>query len=78
MERTDCEKPQSVAINFKVDCLKRGRPKKRSKEVIDMDMKVRGLKRSDAANWRLGCRNWPTLTSGDNKPGSMQMMIGVK
>jgi len=29
MERMDCERPQSVAINAKIDCSKKGRPKKR-------------------------------------------------
>jgi len=48
MERMDCERPQSVAMNFKIDYLKKSRPKKRWKEVIDMDMKVTGLKGSDA------------------------------
>jgi len=47
MEMMDRERPQSVAMNFKIDCLKKGRSKKRWKELIDVDMKVRGLKRSD-------------------------------
>jgi len=32
MERMDCERPQSVAMNFKIDCSKKGRSKKRWKE----------------------------------------------
>jgi len=54
MERMDREKPQSVAMNFKIDCLKKGRPKKRWQEVIDVDMKVRGRKRSDVVDRMLG------------------------
>jgi len=45
MERMDCERPQSVAMNFKTDCSKKGRPKKMWKEVIDVDMKVRRTKK---------------------------------
>jgi len=30
-ERMDRERPQSVAMNFKIDCLKKSRPKKRWK-----------------------------------------------
>jgi len=46
-----------------------------------VEMKVRGLKRSDAVDrtlWRLGCRNRPTPASGDNKPGFRQIMTGAK
>jgi len=32
---------------------KKGRPKKRWKEIIDVDMKVKGLKRSDAVDGTL-------------------------
>jgi len=45
--------------------------------LIDVDMKVRGLKSSDAADWtlwRLGCSNRLTPACGDNKPGSRLMM----
>jgi len=41
MERMKCERPESVAMNFKTDCSKKGRQKKRWKEVIDVDMKDR-------------------------------------
>jgi len=81
MERMDCERPQSMAMNFKIDCSKKGRPKKRWKEVIHVDMKVRGLKRTGAVGrtlWRLGCRNRPTSVCGNNKPGSRQIMTGAK
>jgi len=37
MERMECERPQSVAMNVKIDCSKKGKPKKRWKEVIDVD-----------------------------------------
>jgi len=79
MERMSCERPLSV-MKFKIDCSKKDRPKNRWKEVIDVDMKVRGLKRSDTVDrtlWRLGCRNRPTLTCGD-KPGFEQIMTGAK
>jgi len=45
-----------------------------------VNMKVRGLKRSDAVNrtlWRLGYRNRLTPACRDNKPGSRQMMTGA-
>jgi len=45
----DCERSQSVAMNFKIDCLKKARPK-RWREVIDVDMKVRGLFRCHGSN----------------------------
>jgi len=81
MERMNCERPQSVAMNFKIDCLKKGRPKNRWKEVIDVNMKVRGIKRLDAVDrthWRLGFRNRPTLACGNNKSGFKQMITGAK
>jgi len=77
----DCKRSQSVAMNFKIDCSKKGSQKKRWKEAIDVDMKVRELKRSDAVDrtlWRLGCRNRPTVACGDNKPGSRQITTGAK
>jgi len=40
MERMDREKPQPVAMNFKTDCSKKGRLKKRWKEVIDVVRKL--------------------------------------
>jgi len=39
----DCERPQSVEMNFKIDCSIKARPK-RWWEVIDVDVKVRELK----------------------------------
>jgi len=36
MERMYCERP-AVAMDFKIDCSKKGRPEKRWKEVIDVD-----------------------------------------
>jgi len=47
-------------MNFKIDCSKKDRSKKMGKKETDVDMKVRGLKRSNAMDrtlWRLGCRN---------------------
>jgi len=67
-ERLDYEWPQSVAINFKIDCSKKGRPKKRWKEEIDVDMKVTGIKRSDAVDrthWKLGGCNRLTPACGE-------------
>jgi len=61
------KRSQSVAMNFKIDCSKKGRPNKRWKEAIDVDMKVRKLKRSDAVDrtlWRLGCRTGLPLHAG--------------
>jgi len=46
-----------------------------------VEMKVRQLKRSytvDRTLSRLGCRNRPTPACGDNKPGSRQMITGIK
>jgi len=46
-----------------------------------VDMKVRGLKRSDVMDRklsRLDCRNRPTSACGDNKPGFRQMITGAK
>jgi len=41
-----------------------------------LNMKFRGLKRSDAVDWwRLGCRNWPTPACEYNKPGSRQWWL---
>jgi len=54
MERTNCERPQSVVMNFKIGCSKKGR-QKRWKEIIDVDMKVRGLKRSDSVDQTMLC-----------------------
>jgi len=48
---------------------------------IDVDMKVRGLKRSNAVNqtfWRLGYRNWLTPACEDNKLGSRQIITEAK
>jgi len=73
MVRMDCKRPQSVAINFKTDCSKKGRPKKSWKEIIDVVMKVKGLKRLDAmdrTHWKLRCRNRLTLTCGTTNRAS--------
>jgi len=49
--------------------------------VIDVDMKVRGPKRSDAVDrtlWRLDCRNRPIPACEDNKPGLQAIINGAK
>ena len=47
---------------------KKGRPKKRWKEVLECDMTARGLQRLDAQDcerWRLGCKNQLTPACGN-------------
>ena len=56
------------ANKFVVDGSKKGRPKKRWKEVAKKDMLARGLKRTNAQDcsvWKLSCKNW--LTHVDKK-----------
>jgi len=71
-----------VAINVKIDCSKKGRPKKRWKEVTDVDMKVRGLKRSDTVRDSNALETWlqkpayPCMRR--QQPCSRQMIIGAK
>ena len=48
VERMDDEKTPIKAKNFVVEGSKKGKPKKKWKEVVEIDMLVRGLKRTDA------------------------------
>ena len=73
VERMSDEKAPVKAMKMTVDGVKRGRPKKGWQEVVEQDMKMRGLERNEAAErwkWRRGCRNRPTPASGEDAPGS--------
>ena len=66
--------------NFVVDGSKKGRPKKRWKEVVEKNMLITGLKRTDAQKrslWRLGCKNRFTPARRKNKPDSKKMKIFI-
>ena len=68
LERMSEERAPVKAMKFTVDGRKKGRPKKRWQEVVEQDMKIRGLERADTgvrARWRRGCRNRPTPASGE-------------
>ena len=58
VKRMDEERGPVKALLLEVDGIKKGRPKKRWKEVLECDMTARGLQRLDAQDrerWRLGC-----------------------
>ena len=60
VERMDEERGPVKALLLVVDGTKKGRQKKRSKEVLERDMSARGLQWLDAQDrerWRLGCKN---------------------
>ena len=61
VERMDEERGRSSkGTTLTVDGTKKGRPKKRWKEVLKCDMIARGLRRLDAQDrerWQLGCKN---------------------
>ena len=60
VEVMDDERAPSKAKEIVVGDSKKGRPKKSWKEVVEKDMLVRRLKRSDAQDrslWRLDCKN---------------------
>lgn len=66
--RMSQEKAPVKARNLKISGSKKGRPKKRWKEVIANDIKERGLEDvdpSDREKWRKGCRNRRTPACGD-------------
>ena len=68
VERMDEERGPVKALLLKVDGTKKGRPKKRWKEVLECDMTARGLQRLDAQDrerWRLGCKNQLTPACGE-------------
>ena len=59
VERMDEERGPVEALLLEVDGTKKGRPKKRWKEVLECDMTTRRLQRLDAQDrerWRLGCK----------------------
>ena len=73
VERMDEERGPGKAPLLEVDGTKKGRPKKRWKEVLECDMTARGLKRLDAQDrerWRLGCKNQLTPACGEPLLGS--------
>ena len=73
VERMSEQRAPVKAMKVIVDGTKKGRPKKRWQEVVEQDMRIRGLERADAgvrARWRLGCRHRPTPASGEYVPGS--------
>ena len=68
VEKMDEEKGLVKALLLEVDRTKKGRPKKRWKEVPECDMTARGLQRLDAQDrerWQLGCKNQPTPACGE-------------
>ena len=68
MERIDEERGPVKAQLFEVDGTKKGRPKKRWKEVLECDMTARGLQRLDAQDrkrWQLGCKYQLPLHAGN-------------
>jgi len=58
MERMDCERPQVSGNEFQNWCSKKDRSKNRRKEVIDVDMKIRGLKRSEWCSESNALETW--------------------
>ena len=67
VERMDEERGPVKALLLEVNGTKKGRPKKRWKEVVECDMTARGLQRLDAQDrerWRLGCKNQLPPASG--------------
>ena len=73
VERMDEERGPVKALLLEVDGTKKGRSKKRWKEVLECDMTARGLQRLDAQDrerWRLGCKNQLTPTCGEPLLGS--------
>ena len=73
VERMDEERVQQRHYLLEVDGTKKGRPKKRWKEVLECDMTARGLQRLDAQDrerWRLGCKNQLTPACGESLLGS--------
>ena len=59
VERMDEERDPVKVLLLKVDGTKKGRPKKRWREVLECDMTARGLQRLDAQDrerWRLAAK----------------------
>ena len=73
VERMDENRKPRKALHFQIDGSKKGRSKKRWIEVLERDMRERGLKKIDAQDldfWKLGCKNRLTFACRDDLPGS--------
>ena len=73
VERMDEERGPVKTLLLEVDGTKKGKPKKRWKEVLECDKTARGLQRLDAQDrerWRLGCKNQLTPACGEPLLGS--------
>jgi len=73
VERMEEERVPVQAMKTAVDSSKKGRPKKKWSEVLERDIKERGLQKSDAYNrdvWRLCCKNRLTPACKDDQPDS--------
>ena len=73
VERMDEERGPVKALLLEVDVTKKGRPKKRWKEILECDMTARGLQRLDAQDcerWRLCCKNQLIPACGEPLLGS--------
>ena len=73
VERMDEERGPVKALHLKVDETKKGRPKKRWKEVLKRDMIARGLQRlnaQDRERWRVGCKRRLTPACEEHLLGS--------
>ena len=73
VERMDEEGGPVKALLLEVDGTKKGKPRKRWKEVLECDMTARGLQRldtQDRGRWQLGCKNQLTPACGKPLLGS--------
>ena len=73
VERMDENRGPAKALRFQIDGSKKGKPKKRWIEVLEKDMREKGLKRIDAQDcdfWKLNCKNRLIFTCRDDSPGS--------
>ena len=73
VDRMDEERGPVKTLLLEVDGTKKGRPKKRWKEVLECDMTARGLQRLDAQDrerWQLRCKNQLTPACGKLLLGS--------
>ena len=78
MDRMDDEKNPVKAKHFLGDGIKKGRPKKRWKKVVEKDMLATSLTRTDVQNhsfWRLSCENRLISARRENKLGSRRVKI---
>ena len=61
---------------FVAEDSKKGKPKKRWRDVMEKDVLVRGLKSTNAHNhsvWMLGCKNRIISACEEKQPGSRRM-----